>query len=1319
MKNTFAIVLFLLIGTSVGAAQPLTDIRILREDQQSVVLEFTPHFQTEHVKGTGGTDFTRFRFFESQTTFDSTGQADFTRNILLLFPSARFTLQVLGSDFQLRDSIKLLPKPTIKSLKDFGISESYDDSKFIQHTSQKAIAEIVHVGKTGIGYTGTLRLRPVQVVENERIKVYTRIQVRIDFKEPLTHGLLSTCLLRGDLPKKAQLSQTVATGLHKINSGNSPFAQGDWYRIDVTDAGMYKIDNTYLRSLNISVSDMNSIRLFGNGGLVIPDNNTDPRPDSLVEIPRLVVRKNASGIDTADFVVFYSCGVRDWHYNSNGNFAHYINPYTEKNSYFFTVSQGTGKQMDSIVSSGTSANSVQSYQEKLFVEDEKENLLKSGRRWVGKDFTQRDLTDTYYKSLPGIVSNSQIKYVFDFVRRSSTEDTLSIYESGTLLQQSIMGITAMGDGETGEYAEDLSVTAVGGVPQPNSNSSIVKIVVGTDNLDASFTWLDWMEIYYQRNFEALNDALQFTTPDTTGSVQYTVSNFSSEIRVFDVTGHSAVKQITGSRIASSGAFRIQQTGGSVRKIAVVGKNGYKTPSAAAKVDKYSPNNLHDFQDQVDLIIIAPVEFISEANRLKNLHQSSDSLNTIVVDIQQIYNEFAGGLPDPLSIREFLQYTQNVWTAPTPRYVLLLGNGHYDYKNISTTQRNYIPPWETEYSFMTVSSYPTDDQFIMLGPYNTYSLAIGRIPARNLTDATAAIDKIISYETTAPLDTWRNRITLVSDDGKTSEGDDGSRYTDHSEELAGLDALNNFDQNKIYEVQYPTVNSAGGRRKPDVNIAIVNAINSGTIITNYIGHGNDRQWAHEFVFTRDDNLPQLTNTTRLTFIATATCSFGWFDDPVEISAGEELITMNHGGCIADFNAVRVVYDDPNFALDLVLFNNLLQKDSDGQYPRIGDACILAKSVNSDQVNTSKYHLFGDPTIRLLMPRNNATIDSINGINVDANDTARIKSLGHARIAGTVKKNNTVLSSFSGTATLQLFDSQKEVSIVDGIGLFQFKIAGSLLYRGDVSITRGRYGAIVPVPKDVTIGNSARISLYAWSGQSDGTGSTQQVIIDGIDTTVVKDTVGPVIAVYMDTTAFHPGDVVKNNPTILVELEDESGINTSSVGVGHQISATLSNPVRTFDLSEYYHSSLDNYKKGEVSYPLTDLSDGKYTLTVKAWDNQNNSSTAETYFEVHSADDFALLNPVNYPNPFSNSTTFTFQRTSSDLIDVEVKIYSVAGRLIGAINAPNIADSFVRIPWDGKDNEGNALANGVYFYKLIVRDKNGQRSNETIGKLAIVR
>jgi hypothetical protein len=653
--------------------------------------------------------------------------------------------------------------------------------------------------------------------------------------------------------------------------------------------------------------------------------------------------------------------------------------------------------------------------------------------------------------------------------------------------------------------------------------------------------------------------------------------------------------------------------------------------------------------------------------------------------------------------------------------LLFGSGHYDYKNIITTQRNWVPPVETDQSFETIDSYPSDDKFVIFGPADSYVLAIGRLPVRNLNDAAIIVDKIISYEN-APIDPWRNRLTLVADDGKTSsEEDDGSTYTDHSEVIAGETALSSFEINKIYEVAYPTVGSAGGRRKPDVNKAIVDAINSGTVLINYIGHGNLRLWAHEAVFTREDNLPQLFNKDKLTFAMTASCSFGWYDDPTTVSAGELFVTMEQGGAIADYTASRVVIDDSNFPLDESMFSYLLQRNSYGQFTRLGDASLLAKLSTSDyydQLNTLKFHLFGDPTIRLLMPKNAATIDSINGFSIGA-DTIKIKSLGRASITGSVKQNNTVLSSFNGEGILQLFDSQRDMSIVDGLGTFNFTLNGSLLYSGVVSVKNGKFIDTIPIPKDVTFGKNARLSMYAWSGQTDGTGNTEKIMINGTETSIIKDTVGPVITLYLDSTSFRPGDVVKSNPILIVQLEDESGINTSTAGVGHQLSATINNPVRTFDLSSHYTSSLDNYKKGEVVYQLNDLSDGKYTLSVKAWDIQNNSSEAETFFEVHAADDFAMVNAVNYPNPFSNSTTFTFQRTSSDPIDVEVKIYSIAGRLIGTINAENIAGNFVRIPWDGKDNDGNVLANGVYFYKLIAHDKNSQRSSETIGKLAVMR
>jgi hypothetical protein len=1325
MKKTIAIFSSIFVGTLTGIAQPMTDIRIVSEDQHSIVLEFTPNIQAEHVSGKQGTLFTRFRFFESQIAYDLTGRTDFIRAVLLLLPSPQYSLQVLASEYQIRDTVKLLPKPTRKALKDFGVSESYDDTSFARTAlapGQNVLAELIHVGQTSIGCVGTLLLHPVQAIDKEKVKIYSRIVVRLNFTNAFPAGLVSSCLLRGDLPQKAQLAKMPKVSSRQSAKEDSPLAQGEWYRIEVTETGMYKLDYNYFRSLNISISDINSIRLYGNGGLAIPDDNTSPRPNTLLEIPRLVVDQNSNGIfDPDDYIVFYGRGVRGWLYQGGNTFQHYINPYTETNHYFFTITQGHGKQMDTLSASAVSSSALQptSFQEKLFVEEEKYNLQNSGRLWVGKKITYIDNSVTYNKPLPGLVATSPITYRFKFFHRSATSDYLQIFENGQLLSggSTVMGAIDLVNSATYASQVNLNASQTGGV---TNNASVVKIQVTSNNTDAN-TWLDWMEIYYQRRFEAVNDTLIFTSPDVTGLVQYDISNFSSDIRAFDVTDHSNVKELKYySADPTVCRIQLQQTSGSVREIAVVGKTGFKIPVATTKIE--NTINLHNVLSQYDFIIISPDSFLSEANRLKSHRESHDSLRTLVVDINQIYTEFSGGIPDILAIREFLRYTQANWQSPVPKYVLLFGWGYFDYKNINkSSQRNWIPPYETEESLNIIdTSYPTDDEFVLLDSQNSvYSVAIGRLPARSVQEVSVMVNKIISYETTAPVDAWRNNLTFVADDGLTStEEDNGSDFTNPTEALAESNAAKSFEKGKIYIVEYPTVNSASGRRKPNANTAIDDAINQGTLFTNFIGHGNEQLWAHEYIFTREDDLPKLFNRDRLTFVVAATCNFGKYDDPSILSAGEQLVSMEQGGAIGSLVASRAVYNGPNVVLNTSFFSYLLTKDGAGRNPRLGDAVRYAKSVNYDAENTQKFHLFGDPTLRLLMPKNVASIDSVNGRSTSS--IVAMKSLAHVPIQGAMKLNNgTPITSFQGKGTLQVFDSQREIHIVEGVGDFRFKENGSLLYRGGVSINSGQFKTTIPIPKDVTFGNQSRISMYAWNDATDGAGYTENVMINGIDSTAAIDTVGPQISIYLNDLNFRPGDIVKSNDTMIVRLNDENGINTSTAGVGHQLSATISNPEQIFDLSNNYQSDPNTYKSGVVRYQLRDLSEGKHTIRIKAWDIYNNSSEAETYFEVSAADDLTMLNVVNYPNPFSNSTIFTFQRNVIDPINVEVKIFSIAGRLIGKMSVQNITDRSVKIPWDGRDNDGASLANGIYLYKLIARSQNGQHTSETIGKLAVVR
>lgn len=1144
--------------------------------------------------------------------------------------------------------------------------------------------------------------------------------------------MLASSLMRGVIQKSHGITNVK---FPKRAYADSPLAQGDWYRIDVQEDGIYKLDLNYFRQANITVGKINSFRLFGNGGRQIPEDLRIPSPDSLVEISRLVVDPGKDGnFDQGDYILFYGRGTHGWTYDVNQKmYHHFVHPYAEKNCYFFTFDAGNGRSMDSVPSgTETSVFRQSDFQGKLFVEQEKYNLFGSGRRWVGKLFSAAlgDITDTYVNTLSGLVSSAPIYYRFIFLNRSTTIDAFNVYENGQLLLGPIyMSTTDVSPlNNTGDYAYEtttLTVTRTGGV---SGDQSRIKVDYESRSADAN-GWLDWLEILYRRRFEAVNDGLFFTSPDTSAQIEYTIHGLSSsDIFAFDVSDHSNVKRITQLIIsADSCKFQLLQTAGSVRELAVVGHNGFKIPSTPIKIEN---SNIRGIQPPVDFIIISPKEFLTQANELKSYRESHDSLHTVVVNINQIYNEFSGGVSDVMAVRDFLRFAQKNWfylNTPTdtirPRYVLLFGWGHYDYKNISTTLPNWIPPYETAESVYQDGSYTSDDNFAFLNPGdNRISIAIGRLPVHSQQEAEVAVNKIISYETKSPLDPWRNRLTFVADDGFTSArggsmGDDGSEHTDNSDEVANAHTPDSFEKNKIYIVEYPTVNTATGRRKPAAAKDIIDAFNQGTLIINYVGHGNEHVWAHEYIFTDDESVPQLTNRDRLSFLIDATCDFARYDDPQALSCGEQILTMEQGGVIAEVSASRAVWSLENHELNDKLCDCLFQRDTLGTPLRIGDAMWLMKQTQNGQ-NDKKYHLLGDPTLRLVIPRVGASVDSVNGISTVG--TVQMKSLAPTMVVGAIRQSNGLISSaFNGRGIIQLFDAKRKVDISEGIGHFQFDENGSLLYRGEISITNGLYKSTVPIPKDVTFGSNSRISLYVWNNQNDGAGYTEHVVVNGTDTLAAIDTVGPHISLYLDDLNFKPGDVVKSNTALIVELEDNSGINTSTVGVGHRLTATMNNPERTFDLTNYYRSNLNTYQSGEIRYPLSNLADGKYSLRVKAWDIYNNSSEAETFFEVNATEDLALLYVMNYPNPFSHSTTFTFQRNSIDPIDVEIKIYTVAGRFIENIKAQNIVDRFVQIPWNGKDRDGDDLANGVYFYKLRVQNHSANITKETIGKLAIIR
>lgn len=1121
-----------------------------------------------------------------------------------------------------------------------------------------------------------------------------------------------------DLRFGRENGRKTADNIRNENRSAQPLTQGEWFKIIVYETGIYRLGREFLASAGIgpeAFSDFESFRIFGNGGRPVPEDPAQPRPNGLQEVRRMIVDLNGNGMfDPEDSIVFFGKGASEWKYSAGSGFSHSLNPYTTHNVYFLTFGGAPGRGMDSVASlNNPSPSVVQDVAGMEFVEEEKVNLIHSGREWFGLPLTAEAPARTYSIPLPGVDATRPVNYRIAVLGRTSRTESFVISETGQTLGSPItilpVNLTSL---ET-NYAYVPPVASFTRTGALSGNQSNLQVVFQTQN---GIGWVNWIEIHYRRKLVAASDVLMFPIPDTSAVNQFTLEGFTSgQPFVFDVTDHdSVVKVVGGTSGTGTYTFQLAGTAGAPRMILAVGPSGLKTPAGITRV---TPTGLREKTNGAEFIIITPPEFAAEAERLAEHRRTNDSLSVAVISLEAIMDEFGGGLTDPLAIRDFLAFAVLQWTT-APRYVLLFGDGHYDYRGITQSPPNRIPPYESAESVHQINSYASDDVLARVTAGNQrVSLALGRLPVSSREEASAVVDKIISYDLSAAPGPWRNRVTFVADDGLTSTGDDGSLHTMQADELSRLNTPNGIDKRKIYIVEYPTVNSSSGRRKPEANEAIVRAMNEGTLILNYTGHGNPQSWAHEAVFVGEESLPKLRNADRPFLLVAATCDFARYDFPGETSAGENMIAMREGGAIAVVTASRAVYSFENSQFNKALFTEFFRRDPDGRPPRIGDAFYRTKQIYFS-LNDLKYHLLGDPTMRLNLPFDSGRIDSLNGNAVIA--PVQLKALQKASVSGSVlRPDSTVWTEFAGTALLEVFDARRRIVVPEWSG-FEFEGTGSLLYRGEVTVKDGRFRAIVPVPRDISYETTpARVAFYAAGPSGHVTGYTENVLVAGSDSSAARDTTGPQISVFLGDESFRSGDVVPPDPDLIVKLFDENGINTSTAGVGHRLEATFGSTGVSLTLNEYYKGDLDTFQRGEIRYPLSGLPEGRQLLTVTAWDTYNNAASEQVWFDVKGKSDIDVYNAFNVPNPFSGSTTFTFQRSSAGPIDVEIRIYTVSGRLVARLNVPAVTDRFVAVPWDGRDQNGDQIANGVYFYKIITRDLGRATSREIIGKLARVR
>lgn len=1105
----------------------------------------------------------------------------------------------------------------------------------------------------------------------------------------------------------------------RVYTQHSVLATGNWYRIAVTREGVYKVDLPFLSSLGISTVaiSFSAIRFYGNGGGMLDEDNAVARPDDLIENPIEVVDGGDGLFNGSDYFLFYAPGPHRWLRDSaNQRFRHQKNRYADTAYYFITIG-GTGKRINSPATNPAATITVNSFQERYFYENDRVNLLNSGKEWLGEEFNDQlggNSSRTFTVDWPGLQQNQPVTLVTELASRSVGGNSgFSVRLNGQTAQT--VNLPAV----SGYFLDAFASTATHTSNWNVSQSALSLNLAFAPGVSGSQGWLNWFELHGRR-------ALTFTPGGqvlfrdwasvANGSVaQFSIANNGSVLSVWEITDplQPLAMRVTNNAVQSV----FSRDASRLREYVAFSGAGLLAPVAMGKM---ANQDLHNTA-AVDYIILSHPSLLTEAQRLAAFHQQRNGYRTVVVNTDQVYMEFSGGTPDPAALRDLVKmYYDRAGTniSDRPRYLLLFGSASYDYRYRINGNSNLVPGYESVNSFEPLLTFTSDDFFGLLNdtdninrndPGMTLDIGIGRIPARNLAEAKTMVDKIIRYQSASGLGSWRNQTVFVADDR------DQNLHLEDAEAITAVAGSVNplLNPNKIYLDAYPVVSTSAGARYPAVNDAIVSQVFNGALLVNYSGHGSYLRLADEAVLTQEE-LARFNNPDKLPLFITASCDFAPHDDPSKNSLGATILTGNAHGAIALLTTTRLVFAYSNRQMNENYLSIALKPLPDGRYLTLGESVQQAKNYTSlstgDLLNNRKFTLLGDPALRLAFPEGRVRLTGINGHAIGANDTLR--ALQPYTFTGEVTDaQGRSLNGFNGTVYSTVYDQAQAVKTLGndaGSKPVSFQQQTNILYKGNATVTNGKFSFTFVVPKDINYAaGKARISLYAQDGTKDANGVQADLTIGGSGTTVITDRTGPQILPYLNDDRFLNGGLTHENPVLLLKLYDSSGINTSGTGIGHDITAVIDGVERSIlVLNDFYTADQDSYQRGRVRYQLPSLSEGKHTIRIKAWDVANNSSEVSLDCQVIKQNRLQIAAVRNFPNPFSNTTTFAFEHNQPDTdLDVTIGIYHMGGGLVKQIRTKvNTGGTRnCQIYWDGADQSGSKLKKGIYLYKIIVATK----------------
>jgi len=1105
-------------------------------------------------------------------------------------------------------------------------------------------------------------------------------------------------------------------------SNRSVLSSGKWVKLKINKNGIYKL--TYENLLEMGISNPSDPRIFGRGGM-LPEENNIKAPDDIQENAIWMNSGDDQEFGPGDYILFYGKGPDSWYYNeSDSMFSCNPHLYSRYSYYYITSDAGTGKRitMDNEITDAPNKTITQ-FDDYLLYEKNIVNLIKSGKEWF--EPIDSKSTHSFPFHFPNTIVSSPGKIKIRLLARSEVSSNFELTISGNSSTIDIGPVNIWS--YTSDYAKanTLIFPFTG-----SSDNLILNLSYENNGYSEAKTWLDFIEVNNRRELKMSEAQMHFRDVNSVGPGNITLmklKNATPNTRIWDISDMHNIKQIPYNRAGDEMEFTIITD--SLREFIAFNNEVFYTPEFSQQ--NIVNQNLHAIT-QADMIIVTHTNFINQAEELARIHRDHDKLTVSVVTPEQIYNEFSSGSPDVSAIRNFMRmlYDRAIIEKDIPKYLLLFGDGSYD--NLSDHEENtaYILTYQSQNSLTPTQSFVTDDFFGLLdedegGSSGLVDIGIGRLPVTSTKEAETMVNKIKNYLSSETFGPWRNNICFIGDD------EDNNLHMRDANTLANTidTAYPSFQIRKIFLDAFPQSTTPQGESYPEVNSAINNQVMSGSLIVNYIGHGNERGLAHERILEASDIL-SWKNFDKLPLFITATCEFSRFDDiekeangeiTKKISAGELVLLNPDGGGIGLLSTTRLVYSSPNFILNQNFYKFAFGKDNDQKPLRLGDVLRLTKNISGSGINKRNFTLLGDPALTLGYPKQFVVTDSLNGYDINT-DTDTLKALGKVTISGHLEDiSGQSIESYNGIIYPSVFDKPLTVTTLgnDGDTPMTYETRENPIYKGKASINQGNFTFSFIVPKDISYGTGfGKIFYYAQSDISDASGNVTQIPVTGFAGGFINDNTGPVINLYMNDSSFRNGGITDESPVLLAYIHDQLGVNTVGNGIGHDITAYIDNDQSILMiLNDYYEADMDSYMNGVVQYPFYDLEKGDHTLTLKVWDISNNSSEKSILFRVLDEEKLLFGQVRNYPNPFSDHTTFSFEHNKTGVnMEFRLQIFALSGHLVRSFVRQITPGGYRTEPivWDGKNENGKKLSAGIYIYRIIVRSSDGTDQEES-GKM----